>query len=418
MSSGNYKRLWVWLTPLFLLYLFIEAQGEGDLYIYLSAAGALKHGGDIYVMDYIQGQYHYYYSVLFALLLQPFYSLPFYGVKFCWLLLNAVLFIHLLKLLIESDFVKILSEKQTRIFVLLLLIFSARFLHENIHASQITIVIFWCSVYGVFLVQKGKALSGGLLLAVGINIKLLPVLLLPYLLYRGYFAALACCGAALLVFYFLPSLLIGHQYNLLLLQSWFNLVNPTQARHVLDVDERSFHGLSTLLSTLLVKEAPDLYALPLKRNIADISLEALAHVLLAVRLCLLAFTLYFLRSLPFRKADNPWKQCMEVAYLLLLIPLLFPHQQHYAFLFAVPAFAMLLYYLVCKYKSLSRGERRSLTVLLSLIYLCANLKILLGEFNQYFEHYKILSYGALLLIPLLAWLRARPDPVPVHPASL
>jgi hypothetical protein len=42
------------------------------------------------------------------------------------------------------------------------------------------------------------------------------------------------------------------------------------------------------------------------------------------------------------------------------------------------------------------------------IFLCGNLKILLGEFNRYYEHFKILTYGALLLIPLLAWVRAYP----------
>ena len=36
------------------------------------------------------------------------------------------------------------------------------------------------------------------------------------------------------------------------------------------------------------------------------------------------------------------------------------------------------------------------------IYFLCNLKILLGEFNEYYEHYKILSYGALMLIVLLA----------------
>jgi hypothetical protein len=27
----------------------------------------------------------------------------------------------------------------------------------------------------------------------------------------------------------------------------------------------------------------------------------------------------------------------------------------------------------------------------------------LGEYNHYYEHFKILTYGALALIPLLAW---------------
>jgi hypothetical protein len=43
------------------------------------------------------------------------------------------------------------------------------------------------------------------------------------------------------------------------------------------------------------------------------------------------------------------------------------------------------------------------------VYLTGNLKLILGEFNRYYEHYKILSYGALLLIPLLAWVFASED---------
>jgi hypothetical protein len=42
--------------------------------------------------------------------------------------------------------------------------------------------------------------------------------------------------------------------------------------------------------------------------------------------------------------------------------------------------------------------------LLIFIYLSANLKLLLGEFNRYYEHFKVLTYGALLVIPLLIWV--------------
>src|SRR5688572_20079955 len=112
MSAFKYKTLLWWLAPFLLLYLFIEAQGDGDLYIYLCAAGELGRGGDIYVQDYINDQYHYYYSVLFALFLKPFYSLPYYGVKFTWLLLNMGLFLHLLFLLERSDFLMVLATRQ------------------------------------------------------------------------------------------------------------------------------------------------------------------------------------------------------------------------------------------------------------------------------------------------------------------
>jgi len=391
------------LLLLSVLYCFIEAMGEGDLYIYLQAAGLLKEGGDIYLQKYIDEQYQYYYSVLFAYLLQAFYSLPYYGVKLIWLLLNLSLFIHLLILLAKSPMVQTFSEKKQTIFLSLSLIFSARFFHENMHASQITIVILWCCILGLKNINEGKAARGALLIAAGINLKLLPLVFLPYLLYRGKWQSVLYIGLFTVLLLVFPSVLIGHDYNMQLLASWWSQINPQQLRHVLDVDERSFHGLSTLLATLLVKEVPDVYALSLPRNIADVSYDMVAKILLLVRLLLLAFALYFVRSLPFRPAASRWQSLCEQAYLLILVPLIFPHQQHYAFLFICPAFCLALYQVIQQWSVLGKKKRQVLILLLSLVYLTGNLKLILGEFNRYYEHYKILTYGALLLIPLLAW---------------
>lgn len=38
------------------------------------------------------------------------------------------------------------------------------------------------------------------------------------------------------------------------------------------------------------------------------------------------------------------------------------------------------------------------------IYLLVNLNLLIGEYKPYYEHFKILTFGALLLIPVLAYL--------------
>src|SRR4051812_30482520 len=121
------------IAILTLIYCFIESYGEGDLYIYLRATGDLKEGKNIYTEGYINSSYHYYYSVLFAYLLSPFYSLPFSGVKFCWLILNAFLYWHLFYLLLQSSWIKQLPEKKARLFLLFLFLFSLRFFHENIH---------------------------------------------------------------------------------------------------------------------------------------------------------------------------------------------------------------------------------------------------------------------------------------------
>jgi hypothetical protein len=386
-----------------IAYCLTEASGAGDFFIFMSAAGSLGNSSDIFTKTYVDG-YHYFYSVMFALILKPFYYLPFFWVKFCWLLLNLGLYLHLFRLLSTSYFVTILTDTQRQIFLISIFAFSARFLHENLHASQITILILWCCVFGMFLIIRDKPVRGSALLALGINIKLLPIVFLPYLLYRGYFKAFVFTILFYGLFMMTPSLLIGHEYNTALLKSWFSLINPTNKQHVLDVEERSFHGLSTLLSTLLVKEVPDVYAMSLKRNIMDIPLETLSKVLLIVRLSLVAFTLYFLKWTPFRRAASGWKGCVELAYILLLIPLIFPHQQHYAFLFAIPAFAIVTYFIVRNFNLVSNLEKRMVCGLLAFIFVAGSLKLFVGEFNRYYDHFKILTYGALLLIPLLVWV--------------
>ncbi len=129
-----------------LLYLLIEAKGDGDLYIYLQAGGRLEKGMDLYMMKYIDFQYQYYYSVLFAYILQPFYHLSYYWVKFFWITFNYALLVHLALVFYKSEFIKALEPKKKNLIMGFSLLFALRFAHENIHASQITILIFWCCI--------------------------------------------------------------------------------------------------------------------------------------------------------------------------------------------------------------------------------------------------------------------------------
>jgi hypothetical protein len=401
MSLGK-RAWWVFLGAVVFVYCAVEAQGEGDLLIFLTAAGDLGEQENIFRKSYYGG-YNYYYCVLFALIIKPFYSLPYYGVKFCWLLLNSGLYAHLFGLLMRSSWVGMLPKRSRYMFAAGVFLFSFRFLHENLHASQITLLILWCCVLGLKFIARGRILRGSLALSAGISIKLLPVVLLPYLLYRKHYAAFAITIALYFTWMFLPSLMIGHDYNMLLLKDWWRIINPANQEHVLDVAERSFHSLTTLFSTLLVADVPDMYQLALKRNIMDVSLQTLFVVVMCSRAILVFLALYFLRWPPFRSTTDNWRELNAISYILLLVPLIFPHQQHYAFIFAVPAFACVLFRILIEYPALTKGRRIILITSMSLVYLAGNLRTLLGEFNQYYEHFKILTYGALLLVPLLIW---------------
>lgn len=402
--SRTSKKLWLIVGVIALaIFLYIEADGTGDFHIFLQASKGLISGENIYERTYNDG-YHYFYSLLFALIIYPLNFLPLHLAKFLWLGFNVYLLYRLFHIINKLLPVYVLQDNQKKWFWILTLLFSLRLIRENLHFGQMSILLLYLCLEGILLITNKKDYSGAFLIALGINIKLLPIVLLPYLLYRKHFKASGLVVLFYMFFFFLPIPIIGEQQFSVLIKTWGNLVNPLNSKHILDVEERSFHGLTTLLSTLFVENVPDTYALPIKRNIANLSLDQLSKVILLVRLIFVGFTIYFLRSLPFKKAKSTLHQFWEVSYLLAIIPLIFPHQQHYAFLFIAPAYMYCLFYVINYYQSLTVFKRNITIVTMIIIYLSVNLKLILGEFNDYYEHFKILTYGAILLVGLLSCL--------------
>ncbi|MBI5220169.1 MAG: DUF2029 domain-containing protein [Bacteroidia bacterium] len=393
-----------------LIFILIEAQGVGDLNIYLSASRDILSHKNIYLERY-NVCYQYYYSPLFALLLVPFSFLPLYVNNALWMLANVFFIYRIWKILISFLDVSDLPRKSAALFIFFSFLFILRPVKDNFHLTQITICILYLSLEGLQLIIRGKNFAGALLIALAINIKIIPVVLIPYLLYRNFLKSGASILFFFTIFLFLPVLIIGYKYNQFLLEEWWKLLNPMNFEHVIDVDERSFHGFSTLLPTLLMDNVPDKHALPLNRNIADMSFDQVSMILAITRLIFVLFTLYFLRSLPFRKAKNNVSMLWETGYILLIVPLIFPHQQHYAFFFIFPATTYLIYFLFIIYHKKETGFSKikfnMVFTFMIITYLTVNLNVLLGEYKPYYEHYKILTWGTLLLIPSLSLCNPR-----------
>jgi len=384
-----------------LIYIIFESFGEGDFFIYYTAASKVFGNDSIYVMTFGDG-FHYLYSLFFAICLYPFTFLPFYLCKLLWLSLNAVLLVRVFTIsfsFFEND------DQLFKIptwFYIIVFLFTFRFIHENFHAAQITIVILYLCIESVNLIfNKNKVIIGSLILAIGINIKLLPIVLIPYLFYRRKFKALLYVFIACLILWLLPSMILGHNKNFALLNDWWHLINPSNKKNILDVEERSFHSLTTLYTTLFIENPEDIHALSIKRNILSLSIEQLSLILNGTRLVLIGLTLYFLNSLPFKNAKSKQHQFYELSYILCLVPLIFPHQQHYAFLFLLPAIIVVLYFVFFNVEIQSSKQKIGIISSLVVIYLSFNLKVLVGEFNPYYEHFKILTYGSILLVFLL-----------------
>lgn len=385
-----------------IVYLYFESANRGDFNIFIEASKSLFKQENIYDITYFDG-FHYYYSIFFAILIYPLTALSVHAANFVWLSINAVLLYRLFYLFNQFYSIKSLYVKKQRLFWILTILFSSRLILENMHVGQMTICLLYLCLEGLYQINQQKTISGSALIALGINIKLMPLVILPYLIYRAYFKASALIVIFYALLFFIPIVFIGYDYNQQLVVSWFNLINPTNTRHILDVGERSFHGLSTLLSVLLIENTGEQYILNIKRNILNLTLEQLKLALLITRLVLVSVTLYFIRSLPFKSTNNT-HQIWELSYILLLIPLIFPHQQHYAFLFMIPAYAYCILQLILYADSYSKLKKNTLYVIMAIIYLLVNLNLLIGEYKPYYEHFKILTFGALLLIPVLAYL--------------
>lgn len=382
-----------------LIYVLIEAKRNGDFYIFLLASRMLQEGGDIYTNTFISG-FHYFYSPLFAVILVPFTWLPDYVTKLLWLLANLFFVYRIYKLIPQYLNLGLFTEVQKRIFWFIGMALAFRFLYFNFHLIQMTIFLLYALLEGTTLVTNKKEMKGAALLSLAMNIKIMPVIILPWLLYRGYLRAFLLCLFFLILFLVLPAVAIGWDYNLFLHQSWWNLINPTQEKHVIDINESGFHSLTTFFAVYLIDGARNNYDLLLKRNIASLDVETVTLIINVSRVLLVAGTLWFLRSLPFKKASSPLQQFWEFSYILAVTPLIFPHQQFYAFIFLLPAFFYLVYRLIQ-----GNMNRQLLTGLIVIFILCSFIGGVLGFLRDISRHYKLITFGALITIALLAWYK-------------
>ena len=187
-----------------------------------------------------------------------------------------------------------------------------------------TIFLLWACLESIYLIRKKKVVWGAFILALAIDIKILPLVMIPYLVYRSYYKGTAYTLFLCIVLLFLPGLVVGWSTNLFLLSEWWNHINPTKSEHILEV-ARGAHSLTAMLPPLLTETQAKL---DIQRNILSLSPEHAMQITNVLRFSLIIFSLYFLKWTPFRTSSSRLLQLRELSYLLLLIPLIFPRQQN------------------------------------------------------------------------------------------
>lgn len=361
----------------------------------MSASKDLFEGIDIYASRY-KIDYHYYYSLLFAMAIYPLHYLGQYWSSFFWLLLSIMAF-HRTWSIFGEYFPAFKIPKWGSVFYIISFLFALRFVRDNIHVGQITILIFYLTIEGLHQIQHGNNWKGVWLLALGINIKLLPIVFIPYLVIKGKYKVARNILLVCVLLLIIPVFIIGWEGYSSQMTSFWKLTNPTKNIHILDVDERSFHSLTTLLSTLFYADTADPYTLEIRRYIVSLPLESVKWVIHVGRFIIASSVFLIVKPPLFQSDKNNFPTFQEWAYLLLIIPLIFPHQQHYAFYFSIPAFMVLLHHTL-QNKGYFGEIKSAHLVLLMMIFTLSTLEFYFGMYREYYSHFKILTYGALLML--------------------
>lgn len=399
----NNPRYAQWVLFFIILILSVStALDGGDFDVFLDAGRKLQLHQNIYEGPFAKGL-QYYYSVFFAWVLSPFSSHVFIT-EILWSIASLYMALKVFYL-IKSDLnIDAIEAQKKYSWIIILGILSIQFFLYNIAMIQITLFLLW----GIFIsnewAKNNKEGFAGILLGTLINIKIMPIIMLPYFFYRGYHKTWIITIITFFILLYLPGIFIGWNYNRQLLLSWWHTINPNNHEHLFETGI----GMHSVVAFLPVYLTPTEGEMPISRNIFNLSVEQVQWCIQIFRLLLLALSLFFLRSFPFKKSSTKLEEYYAFAYFIMLIPLLLPHQQKYAFIMIFPMLGYIIYAFIkipANTRSLYYYFLLGLFIVCMMFYTPLYGSDVIGLYwFRLTQHFRLLTIATLALIPIAIFL--------------
>ncbi len=174
-----FKKLPIFKILLLLLIIGISWIYDGhwcDFDSILDAEQRLRNHENIYYETANPKMPSYLYSVFFAWILEPIASNYPLG-KFLWLVLSLLLFWRACVLIKNSFDFSRFTKQQENICISLSVLLSLQMVLLNIAMIQVTMFLLWGIFESINLLNKNKNILAGLVLALIITIKIMPVLI-------------------------------------------------------------------------------------------------------------------------------------------------------------------------------------------------------------------------------------------------
>lgn len=407
MSTKIKLILYLIIAIAVIAYCYIQSIKGGDFRVYLGASELLKNGKSCYNVWIDVGNNNacgYSYSPFFATILIPFTYIDEPFPQFIWLLLN-VFFLYRIIIIIKNYLpISTLSIKNQFIWVTIIIALTVRFLLNNFEMVQMTIFLLYVCLESIYFSDRKSFFLSGLILALGIIIKILPIVLIPYLLYRKKFKPVLVTFLCLFIFLIFPGLIFGWSFNIQLISEWISTLNPLNTEF--NVNQNLYgdgiHSFSGFFAAYFT-DINNKISIPYNRTLINLNENSLFILTNSFRIIFIGLTLYFLKTFPFKNSINNIHKFWELSYIFAITPLIFPHQQKYNFFFIFPAVAYLSYYIlvVRNKKNISNKKYILIIVLLiaSFFLMTFTTDGIIGKhLSKISQYYKTITFGVLLII--------------------
>ena len=283
-----------------------------DFGVYRVAAGRALASEPLYREQ--DGHYKFKYLPAFAIAMAPFAGLEPQTAKALWFAMSVGLLAAFVR---WSVYALPDRRRSERALMVLAVVLMAKFYGHELTLGQSNILLGTVLVTALLAVEAGRSLVAGALFGLAVFVKPYAIILLPWVAFSCGLAGALVSGGVVLAGLLLPAATYGWSGNLDLLSAWYRTVTGSTASTLVGGDNISLAGM---WGKWLGAGAP-------ATILATVS--GLGMLGLAVAIWL-------------RRRAVAAPDYLEVALLMLLVPLLSPQGWDYVLLLATPAVVCLV----------------------------------------------------------------------------
>jgi len=228
--------------------------------------------------------------------------------------------------------------KKRNVFWIILMILCYRWFWMNLWYGQLTIFLLWVIMESFFGKFK-KGWYSGMLIGLGINVKVLPLFFMGK--YGLDFNIKAAINVLLwlILFIAIPFIFYDFEYISNQTQSWLNTINPLQKKHVITVGEGGFVDIGALVVKYFTS-----YKIPTEPSVCimELSHKAIFIITQIVRLVFIGIVSFLYLRIK-KSAHIYHSSFLSIALFCASIPLIFPHQRDYSFALLIPSLVYMVF---------------------------------------------------------------------------